>query len=115
MTFNDLERKRIEKSVDAFLEKKRPPPHVRAQLDFGFKWSGQSVELLEIRPQWDNPAVIREQPFAKATYVMKTGMWKIFCQRADLKWHAYPPAPEVKDIEEFLTIVERDEYACFFG
>ncbi len=47
---NDIERKRIEKAVGAFVEKRRPPPHIRPKLDFGFRVSGQSAELLEIRP-----------------------------------------------------------------
>jgi len=34
---------------------------------------------------------------------------------ADLKWHRYDPDPEVKSIEEFLALVEKDEYGCFFG
>jgi hypothetical protein len=34
---------------------------------------------------------------------------------AVLKWHRYDPDPEVKSIEEFLALVEKDEYGCFFG
>lgn len=29
-----------------------------------------------------------QKPAAKATYVRKTDRWKIYWQRADLKWHA---------------------------
>ena len=47
---NDIERKRIEKAVSAFVEKRRPPAHIRPKLDFGFRVSDQSVELFEIRP-----------------------------------------------------------------
>jgi hypothetical protein len=36
-------------------------------------------------------------------------------QRADLKWHSYQPAPEVAFIEDFLAVIEKDEYHCFFG
>ena len=38
-----------------------------------------------------------------------------FWQRADLKWHGYEPRPEVARLEQFLALVEEDEYACFFG
>ena len=78
MALNDIERKRIEKTVGEFVEKCRPAPHIRTKLDFGFRVSGQSVELFEIRPRWDRP-------------------------------------PEVAAIEEFLAVVQKDEYACFFG
>jgi hypothetical protein len=115
MALNDIERKRIEKAVGAFVEKRRPAPHIRSKLDFGFRVSGQSVELFEIRPQWDRPTIKRESSFAKATFVRTQGTWKVFWKRADLKWHSYEPVPEVEAIEEFLAVVQKDEHACFFG
>lgn len=115
MALNDIEKKRIEKAVNAFMEKFRPAPHIRLELDYGYKISDQSIELFEIRPQWDNPKIRHESPFAKATFVRTKGKWKVFWRRADLKWHIYPPLPEVRAIEDFLSAVEKDEYHCFFG
>ena len=115
MAFNDLERKRIEKLVGAFVEELRPPPHIRPQLDFGFHVTGQSIELFEIRPQWDKPEITHEHPFAKATFVRAKDRWKIYWQRADLKWHEYEPVRDVSTVEEFLAVVKKDEYSCFFG
>ena len=115
MALNDIERKRIEKLVGAFVEKLRPPPHIRSQLDFGFRVTGQSVELFEVRPRWNKPGIKHESSFAKATFVRAQGMWKVYWKRADLKWHGYEPVPEVSDIEKFLTVVKEDEYSCFFG
>jgi hypothetical protein len=115
MALNDIEKKKLEKAVGAFIEMLRPAPHIRPELDFGFKISGQSVELFEIRPQWNNPEVRHESPFAKATFVRTKGKWKVFWRRADLKWHGYSPLPEVNAIEDFLAAVEKDGYRCFFG
>ena len=115
MALNDLERKRIEKAVSAFVEKRRPPPPIRPQLDLGFRISGQSVELFEIRPQWKKPEVKQERPYAKATYVRTQGLWKLYWMRADLKWHSYEPHAVAATIDDFLTVVEKDEYCCFFG
>ena len=56
-----------------------------------------------------------EHSVAKATYVKTQRIWKIYWQRADLKWHGYEPNYEVETLQEFLAIVDRDEYACFFG
>jgi len=109
MALNDIERKRIEKAVNAFVEKQRPAPSIRPKLDFGFRISGQSVELFEIRPQWDRPKIKRESSFAKATFVRTQEVWKVFWMRADLKWHRYEPVPEVSAIEEFLAVVQNDE------
>ena len=52
---------------------------------------------------------------AKATYVRSQNIWKVYWQRADLKWHSYDPDPEVDSIEDFLSVVDADKYACFFG
>lgn len=115
MALSDIERKRVEKTIGAFVEKLRPAPHIRPQLDFGYRVSRQSVELFEIRPQRDRPTVKRESSFAKATFVRTQGVWKVYWMRADLKWRSYLPVPEVPAIEEFLAVVQKDEHACFFG
>jgi hypothetical protein len=33
----------------------------------------------------------------------------------DLKWHGYESNLEVKSLEAFFGVVERDEFGCFFG
>ncbi len=115
MPFNDLEKKRIENALDKFLAKRRPPPHIRKELDFSYALSNQSIELLEIRPQWDDPAIIHRRPFAKANYVKAQGCWKVFWMRASLKWQGYEPTPTVASIDEFLAVVDQDQYGCFWG
>lgn len=37
----------------------------------------------------------------------------MYWQRTDLKWHRYDPDPEVDPVDDFLAVVETDEYACF--
>ena len=115
MAFSEFETKKFEKVVDSFIQKRRPPPHIRNELDLGFRIKGQSVEIFEIRPLWQNPKEKMEEPVAKATYVKTQRVWKVYWQRADLKWHRYDPDPEVQTLDEFLAVVDRDEYACFFG
>jgi len=116
MSFSEFETKRCEQLVQRYLDGRRPPPHIRPEVDLGFRISGQSVELFETRPVWrGEPGEKMERPVAKATYVKSTSLWKIYWQRADLKWHRYDPNPEVKQLEDFLAVVERDEYCCFYG
>jgi len=52
---------------------------------------------------------------AKATFVRTQAVWRVFWQRADLKWHRYEPEPEVPRLEDFVALVDRDQYGCFFG
>ncbi len=99
----------------AFMEKRRPPAPIRSKLDLGYRITGHSVELFEIRPRYDKPEIILEHDFAKTTYVRTQRVWKVFWMRADLKWHSYEPVPEVDSIEKFLEIVGQDKYSCFFG
>lgn len=115
MAFSEFETKKIEKALVPFLEKRRPPISIRPKLDLGCRIAGQSVELFEIRPRWNKPEEILEPPFAKATYVRTQKVWKIYWRRSDLKWHGYEPNAEVGDIGEFLDVVDRDEYGCFWG
>jgi hypothetical protein len=115
MAFSEIETKKTEKAMAAFMEKRRPPIHIRSKLDLGYRISGHSVELFEIRPRYDNPEITLEHDFAKTTYVRAQRLWRIFWMRADLKWHSYEPVPEVKSIEKFLEIVDQDNDCCFFG
>jgi len=115
MAISEFEIKRCEKAIAKFMAKRRPPAHIRDKLDLCFRIEEQSVVLFEVRPQWDNPSNILELPFAKATFVKVKSLWKVYWQRADLKWHSYDPSPEVRSIEEFLSLVDEDKNACFFG
>jgi hypothetical protein len=115
MAISEFERRRVEKLASEYVEKHRPPVHIRSELDIGYRISDQSLELFEIRPRWDNPSEILEHSFAKTTYIKKSKTWKIYWMRQDLKWHGYEPAPEVTSLEEFLSIVSEDAFACFHG
>lgn len=115
MAFSEFETKRIHKILERYVEKTRPPENLRDEVDLSFRLDGQSVEIFEIRPFRNDPKEKIEEPIAKATYVKTRNLWKVFWQRSDLKWHRYEPDPEVDAIEAFIKIVEKDDYACFFG
>ena len=115
MTFSEFEAKKIERAASEFLEDRRPPVEIRPKLDLDVRVSGQSVQIVEIRPHFREPSTIIESPVAKATFVKKSQRWKIYWMRSDLKWHSYTPAPESRSIEEFFAIVNADENGCFFG
>jgi hypothetical protein len=115
MSFNDIETARIRRVMDAFLAKRRPAPAIRHQVDLQYSINGQSVEITEVRPAWDDPSVIIQHPVAKTTYVRTAQEWRIFWMRGNLKWHRYELAAAVKSVEAFAEVVERDEACCFFG
>ena len=116
MAFSELERARIRKPLTEWLERRRPPPHIRPELDLAYRVSGQSIELFEVRPAWrGKPGEKAEHAVAKATYVKSQELWRIYWQRADLKWHRYEPFLSANSVEQFLSVVDADECACFFG
>jgi len=115
MSFNELDLKRIEKEIKAFIEKRRPPVEIRNEVDLSYKIDKFSILIFEIRPIWNNPKEKMEIPVAKATFVKATNIWKIFWKRADLKWHKYDPLPDVKTMKEFIAEVDKDQYGCFWG
>jgi Protein of unknown function (DUF3024) len=103
-------------SLENFIEKIRPTKEeIRRKLDYGYSLEGQSVILYAIRPQWKNPEVLSQHPFAKATFIKKSGLWKVYWLRSNLKWYAYDPKPTVRSFKDFLKTVEDDKYHCFFG
>ena len=115
MAFTELELARHQRDLEAFMKRRRPPLHIRDKLDHGYRIAGQSVELFDIRPDFQNPSLKRESPFAKATYVRTTNRWRVFWMRSDLKWHGYEPNIEVNSLPRFLEVVHKDEHCCFFG
>ena len=115
MTLSEFEIKKVKKAAESFLAVKRPRPHIRKQLDIGYRIDDQSVEIYEIRPYYLDESQILEHAVAKATYVKTQKVWKIFWQRADLKWHSYEPVATVKSIEEFFDAVVADPHGCFWG
>ena len=76
MALSEFETKKVEKVLSAFLERRRPPPHIRSKPDIAYRISGQSVEIFEVRPRWDKPAEKMESPVATATYVKTTNTGK---------------------------------------
>ena len=115
MATSEFEIKRIEKLVGKYVESRRPAAHIRGELDISFKMIGQSVEIVEIRRQWNDPTKKIESSIAKATYVKSRKTWKLYWMRADGKWHAYQPFPSSASLEKILDAIEQDSHGCFWG
>lgn len=49
MSLSEIEIKRIEKELDAFLIKYRPLAHIRNEVDLSYRVTGQTVDAFEIR------------------------------------------------------------------
>lgn len=115
MPLTDFETARIEAAMEPFMAKRRPPPEIRPRLDLAFRIEKQSVIIYSIRPLWNDPSRTIVEVIAKATFVRSDDLWRVYWHRADLKWHVYIPCRYVRGIEDFLALVDADEYNCFWG
>ncbi len=115
MALSEFETKRIEKSVNNLIESRRPEPNLRDEFDISFRISGQSFEIFEIRPRWDDPSIKIEGSIAKATFVKSTKKWKLYWQRADMKWHRYELVGKSDSLDEIINAIDQDQYGCFWG
>ena len=115
MAFNEHERVANHAALKWFLARHEAPAHLREQLDFGYKIVGHTIDVFEIRPDWQDKSTTRHTPVARVKYVRTQDEWRLYWMRADLKWHLYEPAPVHASLQETLAVVDKDEYCCFFG
>lgn len=115
MAFTSEEKQTIEEKIQAFLDRKRPRKDIRHLVDLDCKIKGQSILIYEVRPHPVHPEEKIYPAVAKATYNKSRKIWKIYWQRANLKWEAYPPCPVVGDPDLFFKEVEEDRAGCFYG
>lgn len=105
-----------EQQIKNFVEQKRPKEaSVREQLDIGYIYDGRSVEIQEIRPQWNDASIINSYSIAKATFIKSRNLWKLYWKRASGKWEPYEPQPEHTSISEVLQTIGEDTHHCFWG
>lgn len=101
--------------IENYLTYIRPPEEIRDKLDISYRIEKQSVIIFEIRPNWRAENEKMEIDIVKSTFVKKDNNWKVYWKRADLKWHLYKPNPIVKNLLDFIRLIEKAEYGCFWG
>jgi len=114
MSFTEFDHAYAEVKMDAYIEEKRPPEHIRPKLDIGYRIENQSIFIFEIRPHFQTGKIMNLD-VAKTTYVKSEKTWKVYWMRQDLKWHRYEPAPSVDKLEDWIKTIEEDEHCCFWG
>ena len=115
MAFDTFQFLDVIEAMVNFIEKNRPPEHIRNLLDLGYKIQGQSILVFEIRPRIDKPQEFDEYPVAKTTFVKAKNHWKVFWLRSNLKWHRFQPQSTVKTVKAFCKLIEEDKLGCFYG
>ncbi|GAA4147017.1 hypothetical protein GCM10022216_32580 [Sphingobacterium kyonggiense] len=105
-----------EDQIKNFVEQKRPKDlEIRKQIDLGYSWDGRTAIFFEIRPHWNDPSIIRENPIAKIVFIKTTQIWKLYWMRSTGKWESYMPKKEAKTIKTLLSAIQEDKFRLFFG
>ncbi len=76
MAVSEFETKRIEKIMEGYLERTRPPVQIRNELEIAYRIDNQSIGLFEVRPAFRNPEQKIEHAIVKATYVKRAMVLK---------------------------------------
>ena len=97
------------------VEEMRPPAHIRDQVDMGYNFESNTLEIFEVRPHFQNKNKIITTPIVKTRFVKTKGKWLIYWMRASGKWESYEPNPEVETIDDFFKVLKQDTHGCFFG
>lgn len=115
----------FEPDIKVFVEKIRPENiEIRKELDIGYTFEKQDLIIYEIRPSMKQDAKGEFEfdfdkkiqiPSAKAKFIKSKNIWRIYWHRANNKWAAYTPHPEVKELSSFFRIIDEDGYGCFWG
>ena len=111
-TLSDVQRRQVRRLLQPLCF---VAPHAAAKLRKDLCFVGPSVILFESRPRFDAPADWIEEPVAKFVYVKRTNVWRLFCQRRDLRWHRYAPLPEAHELGPLVAEVSRDPTGIFWG
>ena len=94
----------------------RVPPHLKKSVDYDYEIDGQTVTIIEVRPAWQgSPGEITRRPIARFRLVKVTGQWQIYWMRSSGKWQSYEPMFRASELVDCLTVLETDNYGCFFG
>jgi len=90
MEFSDVEIAQYAGLIEKLIwTKRRPPLHLREKVREGQRIEGYEIELFLVRPLFFDPTKKIENSIAKTRYIKSRGVWKVFCKRADMKWHLH--------------------------
>lgn len=113
MPIPELEQARVRGALDEFCQ--RIPMHVRPELTNLYRFKGNSVTLIERRPDFQDRDHHTELEFAKFVYSSKHATWSLQWRDRKGRWHAYDGFQSVARFGALLDEVISDPTAIFFG
>ncbi|MBT0422968.1 DUF3024 domain-containing protein [Morganella morganii] len=111
MTFNDIELAQINQCMDLFMEKRRPPEHLRDEHDLMYEIVGQAVFINETRNVMGRTV---ETEIAKIVFDRHQNGWRLFCMGRSGQWEGLF-ADFIPTFSDAIKVVEDDAAEIFFG
>ena len=103
-----------ESTLIAYVEQKIPS-HIRNKLYLSYRFSNQSVILIENRPNIFKRGEWTESAVAKFRFTIKTNTWSLYWADRNSKWHKYSYTEPTEDFDLLLQAVDEDRTGIFWG
>ncbi|VEB72398.1 Protein of uncharacterised function (DUF3024) [Providencia rustigianii] len=111
MALNDIEVAQIKRCMNFFMEKRRPAPFIRDEIDLIYEIQDQSVIIKEIRHVMGRTI---ESPIAKITFNRTRNGWKLFAMNQKGEWEKLFN-DLIPTFSDAIRVVEDEDLDCFFG
>lgn len=106
MAFDAFTKKRLEKILDNYIEKKIPED-LKAEYKIIYKFRGETITLSQDRPSY-RPGQRVELPIAQFRYIY--GKWEVYWKDSKNKWHFVEDIKPIEDFEKQLKTIDKNEY-----
>jgi hypothetical protein len=108
VAFNELELKRIDRTVGELCRRCSPPEHAD-ELRTVHDVEGHTVSMYEERPPWRGEGEWTRMGVARFRYFRSRDEWQLYWMRQDLRWHLYSPKDEMpRDLPALVALVDAD-------
>ena len=113
MAFNDTEVVQIKQCMNYFMEKRRPPKHIRDEHDLQYRIEDDSVIIFEVRQlSWSTGRA--EEMLAKITNNTNSNSWSLFWSTDNNEWRHYD-GRMIGSFSDAIKIIDEDANHRFFG
>ena len=93
------------------------PAELRDELRVDYVVRGNAVTIRELRPPW------REEygpewsvnPCAQLRFDPVAGLWTLYWPDRNSRWHVYPSARPIREVEWLLREIDLDPHGAFWG
>jgi Protein of unknown function (DUF3024). len=110
MSFDPFTKRRLEKILDAYIDKKIPI-EFKDEYKIIYKFRGNTVTLSQDRPSF-RPGQRVELPIAQFRY--EENKWKVYWKDSKDKWHFVEGIKPIEDLEKQLKTIDKDEFGYFW-